>query len=128
MAGERGIPYRYGTAQHASPRNLVISGNCGYREPNNAVGDRLGCAPGLFTAGSGVAMPTPIYVDEPPGSHPPAAGAARPEAAGDNSPDRVRRLEEEVFALRDTMSRFAELVLGELKHMRQPGQAPEAAP
>lgn len=72
-------------------------------------------------------MTSPIYVEEHTDSPPPLPDAP-PDAAGDADHDRVRRLEEEVFTLRDTMSRFAELVLGELKQMRHSPPAAAAAP
>ena len=40
-------------------------------------------------------------------------------------PERIHKLEEEVFALRDTVSRFAELMLVELKRLHPP-EAPSA--
>lgn len=71
-------------------------------------------------------MTSPVYLEDRAIAVPHVE--ASPPAGTEAEPDRVRRLEEEVFALRDTMSRFAELVLGELKQVRQPGQPPSGAP
>jgi hypothetical protein len=68
-------------------------------------------------------MTTPIFTDErlfttPPPSH----------DDDETDTERVRRLEDEVVTLRDTMSRFAELVLGQLKEIRKAESAPGGAP
>lgn len=72
-------------------------------------------------------MTTPIFADEhlvtPPAEHH-HGDEGVPEG------DRIRRLEDEVDGLRDTMTRFAEVVLGELKQIRHadPELAPGAVP
>jgi hypothetical protein len=68
-------------------------------------------------------MTTPIFADERLVT-PPAAPHHGDE--GEAGGDRIRRLEDEVDTLRDTMTRFAEVVLGELKQIRHAD--PEVAP
>jgi hypothetical protein len=70
-------------------------------------------------------MSSSTVIREPPVGLPDSAGA---HAAPADDPNRVRKLEEEVLALRDTMSRFAELVLGEIKQIKNPAPALGGAP
>jgi hypothetical protein len=73
-------------------------------------------------------MTTPIFADERLFTTPPPPASSHSDDGSETDPDRVRRLEDEVLTLRDTMSRFAELVLGELKQIRKADGAPGGAP
>jgi hypothetical protein len=70
-------------------------------------------------------MTFPIFVEDQPISR--TAGSPPVDRLDDGS-DRVQKLEGEVFALRDTVSRFAELMLNELKRIKPPEPPPPAAP
>lgn len=71
-------------------------------------------------------MTFPIYAEDRPISRP--AGSPPPEDRLDDSSDRVHKLEGEVSAMRDTLSRFAELVLVELKRIKPPEPLPPPVP
>lgn len=71
-------------------------------------------------------MTFPIYVEDQPISR--SAGTPPPEDRLDDPADRVQKLEGEVFALRDTVSRFAELMLSELKRIKPPEPPPAPVP
>ena len=58
----------------------------------------------------------PIFAEPAPDSPGHSAG---PEPALPETPDHVHRLESEIAELRDTVARFAELVIGEVKDLRQ---------
>ena len=55
---------------------------------------------------------SPLFVETAPPSRPIQMG-------NEEQPDRIHRLEEEVAELRETIARFAELVIGEVKDLRQ---------
>lgn len=71
-------------------------------------------------------MTFPIYVEDQPISR--SAGSPPHEDHLEDSADRVQKLESEVFALRDTVSRFAELMLNELKRIKPPEPPPAPVP
>jgi hypothetical protein len=70
-------------------------------------------------------MTFPVYVEDQPPSKPKLNATGIDEEI---TSDRVQKLEEEISAMRDTMSRFAELVLVELKRIKPPEPPPSPAP
>lgn len=69
-------------------------------------------------------MTQPTYADD-------RMHAGHPAAPGDIDAvvgDRLRTLEEEIFTLRETMGRFADLVLGDLKKIRETSAQPRSMP
>jgi hypothetical protein len=71
-------------------------------------------------------MTSPLLVEDQPISR--SSASVPPADRLDSQPDRVQKVEEELFALRDTVSRFAELMLVEMKRIKPADTVQTQAP